>query len=876
MEADQSTEVRSTEVSGPFSRVFKYTVFRGITLLFAVVIGVYLTIFIASRGSVIEGLKGDNLGGWLSHIWRPSGVTGAGTEERYEDILAEQTALAEAEGVEKVWVFVRYNFDLVYQGLTLDLGSPANIWSYSGDSVNNTVRSLIADSLPRTLLLFGSSNLILFLISVWAALRISQKYDSFWDRIIAFLSPLSAIPGWIYGLVFSVIAIRYFDFNSRGMISSWPSEFQIEFLFFFVKRFSLPVLALVVSKIFQSIYSWRTFFMINSNEDYIALGEAKGIPNRWLVRRYLLRPTLPAIVTRFSMMIVSIWQEAIVLELFFSVAGIGHLFYRALEQRDMPLIVGLTVVFSYLLVISVFFLDFIYAVVDPRVRLGTEGRLAETRRTFFRRQVRKIRSWFSPRKLGKRSTLRKEKSPLANRLKELIFNIWWGVSGTTELAWTNLKQLTRYKTAVAGMVIISILVGISIYTVITIPYEEAVALWRGEGGIWMDNPQKARPAWINFFVSEDYPETIILNSQDGSARKEVTINEDGLPVVDLYYSFDFPYIRIPQEIVMNIYPEYEEKRPFISFTWTTPDGREIDLGSYSSFSANTFNFSRYNKLEQGLIGEKPQEFLFMDPNSEEGEAMPGSYELHVNGRFFEEGSDLDAKLVVYGEVFGLAGTDFRRRDLTIALLWGTPVALAFGFLAAICSSLLSMTIAAIGAWYRGWVDGLIQRLVEINMVLPAFPVSLMVYNFYSKRIWVILGVTVLLSIFGGAIKTYRSVFIQIRESLYIESARAYGVKNFRVIFRYLIPRVISILIPQVVILIPSYVFLETTLAYLNMSDPYLPTWGKVLRDSLNSGALSGDTYLLTTPMALLMLTAFGFLFVALALERIFDPRLQDM
>ena len=120
-----------------------------------------------------------------------------------------------------------------------------------------------------------------------------------------------------------------------------------------------------------------------------------------------------------------------------------------------------------------------------------------------------------------------------------------------------------------------------------------------------------------------------------------------------------------------------------------------------------------------------------------------------------------------------------RRDLTLALLWGTPVALAFGFLAAICSSLLSMVIAAFGAWYGRWVDGLIQRLVEINMVLPAFPIMLLIFNFYSKRIWVILGVTVLLSIFGGAVKTYRSVFLQLRESLYIESAKAYGASDMR-------------------------------------------------------------------------------------------------
>jgi peptide/nickel transport system permease protein len=540
----------------------------------------------------------------------------------------------------------------------------------------------------------------------------------------------------------------------------------------------------------------------------------------------------------------------------------------------MPLIVGLTVVFSYLLVISVFFLDFLYAILDPRVRLGTEGQLSESRRSAMRRVGKKIRGWLRP---GSSPTIQDRlqiRVSAAARIKGVVLDFWWGIRMTLEMGWSNLKELAQYKISILGMVIIAALVVISIYTVVTIPYQEAVSMWRGEGDIWADNPQKARPLWVNLFREDDLPETIILSSIDGGAEKQVAYGQNGYPVVDLSYSFDFPYQVPPQEILMELDPKFEEKVPLLSFVWITPDGREIDLGSYTTFPGDVYTFSRLNRLQQGLTNNRPQEFLFQHPDS--GEVVAGTYQLLVNAIFFEADADLDARLVVYGEVFGLAGTDARRRDLTLPLMWGTPVALAFGFLAAILSSLLSMVIAAFGAWYRGWVDGLIQRLVEINMVLPAFPISLMVFTFYSKRIWVILGVTVLLSIFGGAVKTYRAVFLQVRESLYIESAQAYGTSNLRVIFRYLVPRVVSVLIPQVVVLIPGYVFLETTLAYLNMSDPYLPTWGKVLRDSLNSGALSGDTYLLAMPMGLLMVTAFGFLFIAMGLERILDPRLRDV
>ena len=117
-----------------------------------------------------------------------------------------------------------------------------------------------------------------------------------------------------------------------------------------------------------------------------------------------------------------------------------------------------------------------------------------------------------------------------------------------------------------------------------------------------------------------------------------------------------------------------------------------------------------------------------------------------------------------GMVYGLAGTDQARRDLMIPLLWGAPIALAFGLIASLGTSVLTMIIAAVGAWYGGWVDELIQRITEVNLVLPFLAILIMVGTFYSRSIWLILGVTILLSIFTGCIKGYRAIFMQVKES----------------------------------------------------------------------------------------------------------------
>jgi peptide/nickel transport system permease protein len=212
----------------------------------------------------------------------------------------------------------------------------------------------------------------------------------------------------------------------------------------------------------------------------------------------------------------------------------------------------------------------------------------------------------------------------------------------------------------------------------------------------------------------------------------------------------------------------------------------------------------------------------------------------------------------------------------VALLWGTPIALVFGFLGAITTGVFAMMIAAVGVWYGGWLDNVIQRLTEMNMILPTLPIAITIYYLYSDSIWVILGVIIILSIFGSAIKTYRAAFLQVKEAGYIEAALAYGASNWRIIRHYLVPRIIPLLIPQLVILVPTYVFFEATLAYLNVSDPKLPTWGKVIYDALTRGVYHGYYYWVLEPVALIILTGLAFAVVGFALDSILNPRLRKI
>jgi peptide/nickel transport system permease protein len=442
-----------------------------------------------------------------------------------------------------------------------------------------------------------------------------------------------------------------------------------------------------------------------------------------------------------------------------------------------------------------------------------------------------------------------------------------------------LKDLTTYPSAVVGLVIILMLVGISVYTFIALPYGEAIRLWRGGEEVWYNSPKTAGPTWTNLFRKVKLPETVVLSTQDGSVTKTTKIVSEDMKDISFSFSFDYAYGGFPQELSVFFDAQYEGKPPFVSCTWITPDGREFQLPGLTVEHSLSYRLAQDKTLTRKLGGQSAEIGLFADPASpaEEPVALQGTYTLQVNATTFEPDADVDAEFVVYGQVHGLAGTDHRRRDLMIALLWGTPIALSFGLLAAVGTTLTTMIIAGIGTWFGGWVDDAIQRVTEVNMILPLLPILIMVGTFYSKSLWLMLGVLILLNIFGGAIKTYRAVFMQVKESPYIEAAKAYGATNSRLIFSYLIPRIIPMLIPQLVVLVPTFVFIEAALAVLGLGDPILPTWGKIINEARTNGALyQGMYYWMLEPSILLMLTGLAFSLLGYSLDRIFNPRLRGL
>lgn len=352
-------------------RLLRYTATRVVALFFTVIVGVYFTVLVANMGGYVDNIRRSQIREEvLTSLTGDIQFQRLPQAERQSRIDDEIRLQIERYGLDQP--FILRSFRYLWNALTLNLGFSQSL---SSDSGSRLVRNIILERLPSTLVLFGTANLLLFFISLFLGLSLSRRYGSFFDKLVLALAPTSAAPGWFYGLFLILIfagLLRLLPFG--GMVGTPPPEDPLSYALSLLRHMILPVSATLLSAIFITIYNWRTFFLIYSSEDYVEMAKAKGLSDRMIERRYVLRPTLPNIITSFALLLIALWTGAIILETVFNWPGIGRLYFQAIGLFDTPVILANVVVYAYLLSITVFLLDFIYALVDPRVRVGEGGK----------------------------------------------------------------------------------------------------------------------------------------------------------------------------------------------------------------------------------------------------------------------------------------------------------------------------------------------------------------------------------------------------------------------------------------------------------------------------------------------------------------------
>ncbi|HXP48569.1 MAG TPA: ABC transporter permease, partial [Bacteroidia bacterium] len=288
-------------------------------------------------------------------------------DQRQNYVNAQILVHIRALGLDKPWYSPDRFSNTLLKLITLDLGRSHFFTSSSGSS---SVRDIIIEKLPYTVLLFTSSTIIVTLIGVYTGAFVADKSGSIWDKSNTFFAVLtSSFPVWWVGmLMIYAFAFLYPIFPARSTPLTSPSDpyYILDLLY----HMTLPLITIVLMSFSASAYIVKYFIVGVLREDFIAAKTTMGLPKKKIVYSHALRNAGPPIITGIALSLTASFGGSIIIEAVFDWPGMGKLYFDAISVMDVPLIIGLTYVFTIIFVVTIFAADIIYAFLDPRVKVG--------------------------------------------------------------------------------------------------------------------------------------------------------------------------------------------------------------------------------------------------------------------------------------------------------------------------------------------------------------------------------------------------------------------------------------------------------------------------------------------------------------------------
>ncbi|MEE8198621.1 MAG: ABC transporter permease [Thermoplasmata archaeon] len=198
------------------------------------------------------------------------------------------------------------------------------------------------------------------------------------DRGLTLFSIVTtAVPPWIWGLYFILFfAITLHLFPSYGYLTVPPPRDPWEYTVNFLWHLALPLLTLTFASFGAWAYVTRNLVLPTEREDHVQAARARGVPERTVMRKHVLRVASPAIVTTLTIALIATLNGIILVEGIFGWPGIGWLYWEALSFGDLeangpvdtPILIALPVAFAMIFLAIIFVLDFTYGYLDPRIR----------------------------------------------------------------------------------------------------------------------------------------------------------------------------------------------------------------------------------------------------------------------------------------------------------------------------------------------------------------------------------------------------------------------------------------------------------------------------------------------------------------------------
>ena len=214
------------------------------------------------------------------------------------------------------------------------------------------------------------------------------------------------------------------------------------------------------------------------------------------------------------------------------------------------------------------------------------------------------------------------------------------------------------------------------------------------------------------------------------------------------------------------------------------------------------------------------------------------------------------------------------QDVFSMLLYGTRVSICIGLVTGLAIALLGSALGVIAGYAGTVADTIIMRVVDVMLVIPTLPLTILITNVFGKS-YVVIALVFILFGWPGLARTIRSQVLQIKNNDYVKAAELSGAGKGYIMFRHILPGVSHLVVMSTALTCAGIMIAEAGLSFLGLGNPTTISWGKMLADAQSGGSvLFGQWWTIVAPGIGIFLAVFSFMRVGLAIEEILNPNVR--